>query len=165
MIFTRIIQAAIVGSVILLIVLIKTWPLPLEPNVLGSLKIYSAYILRKQVRISDLLGSVDVACAVGPFDSFRDSRFLMMITEQQIDAAENALAKQNEISLGDNQFFLVGLRGSKVAAIYVSNLFLSLKPLEKETSTVLNCVSGGGFIIPIPERFGNGISIKLKEGA
>lgn len=161
MILSGKIQGVIVGGSILLIGLIKTWPLPLEPNVLDSLKIYSIYIVGGHARISDLLGSVDVACAVGPFDSFRDARFSKVLTEGQIVAAEDALTKQNKISLGDNQFFLVGLRGTTVAAIYASNFFSNLKSLEKEKSTALDCVGGGGLISP--EKFNKIISIKLKE--
>ena len=151
----------VVGVVIILIGLIKTWPLPIEPNLLNSTKVYSAYVFGGQTRISDLLGSVDIACAIGPYGSFRDTRFSKVLTEEQIVAAENALVKQNKISLGDNQLFIVGLRGAKVEAIYVSNVFTNLKNLDKESDT-LDCVGGGGFLLP--EKFNNVISIKLKEG-
>ena len=162
MIFSRKTQGVLIGLVIFLIGIIKTWPLPLEPNVLNSLKIYSTYVFGGQARISDLLGSVDIACAVGPFDSFRDERFSKILTEEQIVAAENALAKQNKISLGDNQLFVVGLRDARVAAIYASNFFSNLKTLDRATSTTVDCVGGSGFISP--EKFNNVISIKLKEG-
>lgn len=162
MIISRKRQGFIIGTVIILIGLIKTWPLPLEPNVPNSLKVYSAYVFGGQTRISELLGPVDVACAVGPFDSFRDARFSKILTEEQIVAAENALAKQNKISLGDNQLFIVGLRGATVAAIYASNFFSNLKTLDKGTLATLDCVGGGGFISP--EKFSKVVSIKLKEG-
>ncbi len=161
MIVRRKIQVATVGGLLLVIGLIKTWPLPLEPNFVDSLKIYSKYILKGQTRISDLLGAVDMACAVGPYDSY-DARFSKMLTAQQMIAANDMLNKQNEVSSGDNRFFLVGLRGEKVESIYVSNFFSNLPTIDKKSSAALSCVGGNGLIFP--EKFRETIVIKLIKG-
>jgi hypothetical protein len=150
---------AIAAGVIFLLALIKTWPLPLEPNVSDSLKLYAKYLMGEPTRISDLLGTVDLACAVGPYDSYRDARFAGLLTEGQIVAAQAALEKRNLVSSGDNRFFLVGFRGEAVAATYVSNLFNNLHGLHKKPATSLDCASGDGLVLA--EKSGDIIAIKL----
>jgi hypothetical protein len=160
--FSRKIQGVIAGGAIIFIGLIETWPLPFEPNILNSLKIYSNYVFGGQVRVSDLLGSVDIACAVGPYDSFRDKRFSKILSEEQIVAADNALYKMNLNHGGYRQFLMVGLRGTTVSEVYASNLFKNLKSLDKIKSTRLDCVGGDGFVSP--EEFGTIIAIELNQG-
>lgn len=161
MIISRNSQKFIVG-VGFLAGLMKTWPLPLEPNLLASIDIYSMYIAGAQTNISDVLGSVDIACAIGPYDSYRDLRFSKFLTEKQIAAAEEALEKRKEVSLGDDQFFAVGFRREAVVSVYISNFFSNFQSLDKESSTALSCVSGRGFLSP--EKANTVIAIKLKEG-
>lgn len=153
---TKKILGVVAGGMLLLVGLIKTWPLVLEPNLSGSLRVYAKYIMGEQAGVSDLLGPVDFACAVGPYDSYRDARFSQLLTEGQIVAAEGILKEQNRDRLGDTQFFLVGFRSEKVVAIYASNF----KSLDKKSS-VPNCVGGNGFIFP--EKFNSVIAIKLQE--
>lgn len=152
---------AIAAGVIFLLALFKTWPLPLEPNVSDSLKLYANQVMGKPTRISDLLGTVDLACAVGPYDSYRDTRFAGLLTEGQIVAAQAVLEKRNLVSSGDNRFFLVGFRGEAVAATYVSNLFNNLHGLHKKPATSPDCVSGDGLLIS--EQFGDTMTMKLKK--
>ena len=102
---TKKILGVVAGGMLLLVGLIKTWPLVLEPNLSGSLRVYSKYIMGEQAEVSDLLGPVDFACAVGPYDSYRDARFSQLLTEGQIVAAEGILKEQNRDRLGDTQFF------------------------------------------------------------
>ena len=153
---TKKILGVVAGGMLLLVGLIKTWPLVLEPNLSASLRVYSKYIMGEQAEVSDLLGPVDFACAVGPYDSYRDARFSQLLTEGQIVAAEGILKEQNRDRLGDTQFFLVGFRSEKVVAIYASNF----KSLDKKSS-VPNCVGGNGFIFP--QKFNSVIAIKLQE--
>lgn len=153
---TKKILGVVAGGMLLLVGLIKTWPLVLEPNLSGSLRVYAKYIMGEQAGVSDLLGPVDFACAVGPYDSYRDARFSQLLTEGQIVAAEGILKEQNRDRLGDTQFFLVGFRSEKVVAIYASNF----KSLDKKSS-VPNCVGGNGFIFP--QKFNSVIAIKLQE--
>lgn len=157
---TKKIMGVVAGGMVLLVGLIKTWPLVLEPNLSGSLRVYSKYIMGEQAEVSDLLGPVDFSCAVGPFDSYRDARFSQLLTEGQIVAAEGIFKEQNRNRLGDTQFFLVGFRSEKVVAIYASNFFSNFKSLDKKSS-VPNCVGGNGLIFP--EKFNSVIAIKLQE--
>lgn len=157
-----VVWCALLGGVFL-VGLIKTWPIPLDPRLLDSLKLYSKYVVGGQTRVSDLLGAVDIACAVGPYDSYLDARFSKMLIDKQIVAAEDALNKQNKTSHGDNRFFLVGLRGEKVESIYLSNFFSNLPTMNKKSTAALNCVGGDGFISP--EKFRETIVIKLNKGA
>lgn len=159
MIFSKKIWGVVIGGVFLM-GLIKTWPLPLDLQVLDSLKLYSKYIVGGRAKISDLLGSVDIACAVGPYDSY-DARFSKMLTAKQMVAANDALNKRNKISSGDNRFFLVGLRGEKVESIYTSNFFANFPTIDNNSSTALNCVGGDGFISP--EKFNETVVIKLTK--
>ena len=151
---------AIVG-LLLLISLIKIWPLPLEPQIQNSLKLYANYILGERTKISDLLGPIDVACAIGPYDSF-DSRFSEMLTAQQMIVANEILNKQNQISSGDNRFFLVGFRGEMIMSIYVSNFFTNFSTLNKNLPIALNCIDGDGFVSP--EKLNEVPIIKLIGG-
>jgi len=98
----------------LFLILENIWPTPLDNSPLDSLKIYGKYILGKDTQASEILGVVDIACAIGPYDSFMDIRLSKKLSNEQAVAAEDILETWNKKSLGDNQFFLVGFRGKKL---------------------------------------------------
>lgn len=115
-----------------------------------------------KTRVSDLLGPVDIACVVGPYDSFFNAKFSRMLTSQQMVAANDILNKRNEISLGSNKFFLVGLRSEMVASTYISNFFSDLSTVNENSPTTLICVDGDGFVSP--EKFNEIAVLKLMKG-
>jgi hypothetical protein len=159
--FSKAKKVFLIGGYVLSIGLIFTWPLSVERQFFDSLKIYHKYIFGGKVRVSDLLGTVDIACAVGPYESY-DSRFSKFLTEKQIFSANTALNIRNEISSGDNRFFLVGFRGETVSSTYTSNFFSNLQTTSKNSYAELNCISGDGFIFP--EKLNGVIAIRMIKG-
>lgn len=135
----------IIGVTFVLLVLVKIWPIPFDNKPLDSLKIYGKYIRGGNVKISEILGVVETAWAIGPYDSFTNSRFSNQISQEQAAAANKVLHMLNKKTFGDNGIVLIGFRGDKVKAFYASNFFKNLNTQSAGEGSP-SCVSGNGFI-------------------
>lgn len=116
----------------------------LDSHLIVSLKIYKAYVTDSPVKISDLFAQkFSIACSIGPYDTFGDSRFYKTLNEAQRRAAVNTLDQINESSFGDNNFLLIGFSGDSISYVYVSRYF-SNTATRKIGGGLQDCVSNTG---------------------
>lgn len=151
------------GGLFLFFGLINMWPLPIEPSLSNSLKLYGNYFLGRPTPVSSLLGPVDIACAIGPYDSFTSTRFTQVLNARQRASAEEALAQVNKTTSGSNNLLLVGLRGDTVSTLYLSQFFFLQDKRDDASTEGSDCVSGAGMMWAKKVR--KIIVITLKNGA
>lgn len=125
-----------------------TWPLVLEPDLSDSLRLYRHALTRTPIQLSSLLGSIDIACAIGPYDSFKHPRFSAQLSPAQSNSGEAALQRLNQTSFGDNRYVLIGWRGNQVSKVYVSHLFSKTTSNRSNQTAQRDCINGLGSVIP-----------------
>jgi len=138
-----------------------TWPLVVEPDLSASVRLYRHALTRTPIQLSSLLGPIDKACAMGPYDSFRHPRFSAQLTPAQSQSGEAVLQHLNQTSFGDNRYVLIGWRGNQVAAVYVSHLFSKPNPKRSPQTAPRDCINGLGSLVP--RNDGNMTTIEFND--
>lgn len=154
-----------IGVILSLFVLgsatVVLYPLWLDSHPLKTLRLYALSFQDGKIEISSVFPGSKLYCAIGPYDSFLDSRFrkhLSHIQAQHLDLEVKTLFPN---ALGDNRFLLVGVSDHKINFIYRS-FFFDRVTLLKQLPAGEDCIGTNG-LLEI-SRMNGGFYLGLNRG-